>query len=77
MNIVIPMGGIGERFARVGYRCACLGAACCPVLTPFFSFPKPLVNLVGRPMIFWLLDNLDLTPEDRVYSECVTVPVSE
>jgi hypothetical protein len=22
MNIVIPMGGIGERFARVGYRCA-------------------------------------------------------
>ena len=51
INIVVPMGGIGERFARVGYR-----------------FPKPLVNLVGRPMIFWLLDNLDLTPDDRVYS---------
>jgi capsule biosynthesis phosphatase len=50
MNIIVPMGGIGERFARVGYR-----------------FPKPLVNIVGRPMIFWLLDNLALGPDDRVY----------
>jgi capsule biosynthesis phosphatase len=50
MNIIVPMGGIGERFARVGYR-----------------FPKPLVNIVGRPMIFWLLDNLVLGPDDRVY----------
>ena len=50
MNVLVPMGGIGERFARDGYR-----------------FPKPLVNIVGRPMIFWLLDNLTLDADDHVY----------
>jgi len=69
MNIVIPMGGIGERFARVGYRCARSPTLRTPERAR--SFPKPLVNLVGRPMIFWLLDNLDLTPDDRVYSASV------
>ena len=49
MNVLIPIGGLGERFARHGFR-----------------FPKPLVNIVGRPMVFWLLDNLSLQPGDRV-----------
>lgn len=72
MNIVIPMGGIGERFARVGYRCARSPTLRTPKRAR--SFPKPLVNLVGRPMIFWLLDNLDLTPDDRVYSASAAAP---
>lgn len=50
MNIVIPMGGIGHRFASEGYR-----------------FPKPLVKIVGRPMLFWLLDHLDTKAEDIIY----------
>lgn len=25
-----------------------------------YYLPKPLINVVGKPMIFWLLDNLDL-----------------
>lgn len=42
--MVIPMGGVGARFAKNGYR-----------------HPKPLINIVGRPMILWLIDNLKLT----------------
>ncbi|CAN0140701.1 unnamed protein product, partial [Laminaria digitata] len=29
--------------------------------------PKPLINLVGRPMLFWLLDNLQVDPEDTLW----------
>ena len=29
--------------------------------------PKPLINIVGRPMLFWLLDNLQVGPEDTVW----------
>ena len=33
-----------------------------------YRFPKPLVNLVGRPMLFWLLDHLtDLGKCDTVW----------
>ncbi|CAE8582461.1 unnamed protein product [Polarella glacialis] len=31
-----------------------------------FRMPKPLVNVVGRPVLLWLLDNLSLSPEDLV-----------
>ncbi|KAI3636081.1 hypothetical protein MIR68_005962 [Amoeboaphelidium protococcarum] len=50
LNVVIPMGGIGSRFAKNGYR-----------------HPKPLINIVGRPMILWLIDNLKLTSMDTIW----------
>jgi HAD superfamily hydrolase (TIGR01509 family) len=40
INIVIPAGGQGKRFAEVGYQ-----------------HPKPLIDVLGRPMIAWVLDN--------------------
>ena len=43
MNIVIPMAGLGSRFADSGY-----------------TFPKPLVEVGGRPMIQVVVDSLDL-----------------
>jgi capsule biosynthesis phosphatase len=32
-----------------------------------YSKPKPLVNVLGKPIIFWLLENLKLLPHDHVY----------
>eukprot|EP00931_Biecheleriopsis_adriatica_P074699 TRINITY_DN48704_c0_g1_i1.p1 TRINITY_DN48704_c0_g1~~TRINITY_DN48704_c0_g1_i1.p1 ORF type:complete len:791 (-),score=143.38 TRINITY_DN48704_c0_g1_i1:120-2492(-) len=32
-----------------------------------FCMPKPLVNVVGRPVLLWLLDHLSLAAEDAVY----------
>lgn len=31
-----------------------------------YHLPKPLINLLGKPMIFWLLDNLDLSRVEQV-----------
>ncbi|GMH77866.1 hypothetical protein TrST_g12459 [Triparma strigata] len=50
LNILIPMGGLGTRFSKVGY-----------------STPKPLIKIAGRPMLFWLLDNLVLQDGDVVF----------
>ncbi|TAQ89873.1 hypothetical protein B7494_g1812 [Chlorociboria aeruginascens] len=50
LNVIVPIGGIGSRFAREGYR-----------------FPKPLINIVGRPMILWMIDNLSLQPGDTLW----------
>ncbi|ORZ29514.1 nucleotide-diphospho-sugar transferase [Catenaria anguillulae PL171] len=50
MNVVIPMGGIGSRFAKSGYR-----------------YPKPLINIAGRPMLFWLIENLNLIAGDTLW----------
>lgn len=50
INVIIPIGGIGSRFAKQGYR-----------------FPKPLINIVGRPMLLWLIDNLSLKPGDTLW----------
>ncbi|KAJ6439792.1 phosphatase iiic [Purpureocillium lavendulum] len=50
LNIIIPIGGVGSRFAKHGYR-----------------YPKPLINIVGRPMLLWLLDCLTLEPDDAVW----------
>jgi len=50
LNIIIPIGGVGSRFAKRGYR-----------------YPKPLINIVGRPMLLWLLDCLTLQPDDVVW----------
>ena len=50
MNIIIPLGGKGERFLRHGY-----------------SQPKPLIKVLHKEMIFYVLDNLTLHEEDNVY----------
>lgn len=50
LNIIIPIGGIGSRFSKEGYR-----------------YPKPLINIVGRPMILRLIDNLSLKSGDTLW----------
>ena len=50
MNIIIPIGGLGSRFKKDGYR-----------------FSKPLINIIGRPMILWVVDNLNISEEDTVW----------
>jgi hypothetical protein len=50
LNIIIPIGGIGSRFQREGYR-----------------FPKPLINIAGRPMLCCLLDRLEVRSDDTVW----------
>lgn len=49
MIILIPLGGLGTRFKKFGYK-----------------LPKPLINVMGKPIIFWLLDNLNLDNIDYV-----------
>jgi capsule biosynthesis phosphatase len=29
--------------------------------------PKPLIKALGRPIIFWVIDNLDITTEDNIF----------
>jgi len=43
LNIVIPMGGAGRRFAEKGY-----------------TFPKPLIEVEGQPMIQRVVQNLQV-----------------
>lgn len=50
MNIIIPMGGRGERFKKEGYNC-----------------PKGLIEVCGKPMIMSVIDELELSDEDRLY----------
>jgi HAD superfamily hydrolase (TIGR01509 family) len=51
MNIIIPIGGKGERFLTNGYK-----------------EPKPLINILGKPMIYHVLDNLKLNcKEDKIF----------
>lgn len=50
MNIIIPIGGKGERFKNEGY-----------------TQPKPLINIFEKPMIFYVLDNLNMNEKDHVY----------
>jgi len=40
--IIIPLGGIGDRFKKNGY-----------------TKPKALINIFGKPIIFYLLDNIE------------------
>jgi capsule biosynthesis phosphatase len=49
MIILIPLGGLGERFKNSGY-----------------DKPKPLVNVMGKEIIFWLLDNINLNNVDHI-----------
>ena len=50
MNIIIPIGGKGERFLNSGYK-----------------EKKPLINILGKPMISYVLDNLKITQDDKVF----------
>jgi len=44
MIIIIPLGGIGERFKKNNYH-----------------LPKALINVFGKPILYYLLDNLNLS----------------
>lgn len=50
LTLVIPLGGLGQRFSNEKY-----------------TIPKPLIRVLGVPIIFWVLDNLKLNPSDSVY----------
>ena len=50
MNVIIPLGGKGERFAKNGY-----------------TVPKPLINILDKPMIHYVLDNLTPCPDDNIF----------
>jgi capsule biosynthesis phosphatase len=51
MNIIIPIGGIGQRFKDEGY-----------------DMPKPLINVLGKPMLYEVIDNLKLDySNDKIY----------
>lgn len=43
MNVLIPMAGLGSRFAKAGY-----------------VFPKPLIEVNGKPMIQLVIENLNI-----------------
>ena len=32
-----------------------------------YEAPKPLINILGKPMIFWVLENLKFAPEDIIH----------
>jgi capsule biosynthesis phosphatase len=49
MIIVIPLGGIGQRFKTNGYK-----------------EPKALIKVFGKPILYYLLDNLNFTDVNLV-----------
>jgi HAD superfamily hydrolase (TIGR01509 family) len=50
MNIIIPLGGKGERFSKNGYK-----------------EPKPLIPIFDKCMIEYVIDNLVLIENDKVF----------
>ena len=50
MIVVIPLGGIGQRFKDHGY-----------------TRPKALIKIFGKPILYYLLDGLNLDNVDFVY----------
>ena len=50
MNIIIPLGGKGERFSKNGY-----------------SQPKPLIRIYEKSMIEYVLDNLNISNDDKIF----------
>ena len=50
MNIIIPLGGKGERFSKNGY-----------------TQPKPLIPIFEKKMIDYVIDNLNITNEDKIF----------
>ena len=51
VNIIIPMG----RVTKESFTEA------------GYRQPIPMINVVGRPILFWLIDNLDLHADDKIY----------
>ena len=51
MNVIIPIGGVGQRFKDEGY-----------------NMPKPLISVLGKPMIYRVIDSLKLdNNKDKIY----------
>jgi len=50
LNVIIPLGGLGKRFADEGY-----------------IHPKPLIRVLGKTIIKWVLDGLELQENDALY----------
>ena len=50
MIVLIPLGGIGDRFKKLGYK-----------------EPKALIPLFGKPILYYLLDSLNLKDIEFVY----------
>jgi len=50
MIILIPIGGVGERFKKNGYK-----------------EPKALIKVFGKPILYYLLDNLSNNNIDFIY----------
>ena len=50
MNIIIPIGGIGQRFKDEGY-----------------DMPKPLINVLGKPMIYNVINSLKIENTDKIH----------
>lgn len=50
MIIIIPIGGIGQRFKDNNYK-----------------NPKALINIFGKPILYYLLDNLNIEQVEYVY----------
>ena len=38
-----------------------------------YNLPKPLINVMGKQIIFWLLDNLNLVNIKHIIIHCVRV----
>ena len=36
-----------------------------------YTTPKPLIKVLGKPILFWVIDNLNLTEEDVEYIRSV------
>uniref|UniRef100_A0A6C0HZT6 CHK kinase-like domain-containing protein n=1 Tax=viral metagenome TaxID=1070528 RepID=A0A6C0HZT6_9ZZZZ len=50
MNIIIPLGGKGERFSKNGY-----------------TIPKPLIRILDKTMIEYVLDNIHVSEHDHIF----------
>ncbi len=50
MNIIIPLGGKGERFKKEGYK-----------------YPKPLIKVLDKEILYYVIDNLDILEDDKVF----------
>ena len=50
MNIIIPLGGKGERFVKEGY-----------------TVPKPLIKVLDKEILFYVIDNLDIDENDKIF----------
>lgn len=50
LTVMIPLGGLGSRFANEGYTMR----------------TKPFVRVLGKEMILWLTDKLNLRADDQL-----------